>query len=543
MNEILIYFLKVNIAIALFYLFYRLFFTNDTFWKTRRIYLLFIVVVSFAYPFLSIENWLQSQQPMQKIVSDYVMLQEITVTPVSNSGVFSFTNMVWLVYGLVVTALLIQMIIQFISIIRIKLNGKTETIQNIRIVAIDKEITPFSFFGTIYMNPSSHNEQEIKQILTHEMTHVKQWHSMDVLLSEFLCIAFWFNPGTWLLKREIRQNLEFLADNKVLESGFDSKSYQYHLLRLAYQSPDLKLTNKFNVLPLKKRIKMMNQQKTDKKGILKYLLFVPLAFALIITSNAESIISSAQSTVQQTKEKKAESQSKKEMTAVKQVTNNEMKSKSGVAIRKNEVEMDKSVKKIDEITVVGYAANQQTQQDQLVPPPPPPPGDENTIFQVVEKMPEFPGGQDGLMKFLGETVRYPVKAQELGIQGRVILQFVVNADGSIDNDIKVLRGVDPVLDAEAIRVIKSMPKWTPGMQRGKNVRVNYTLPINFRLQGGENKSKPLVVIDGVEKPADFDFNTLDPNEIQSINVLKDASATAAYGDKGKNGVITIEMKK
>jgi len=107
--------------------------------------------------------------------------------------------------------------------------------------------------------------------------------------------------------------------------------------------------------------------------------------------------------------------------------------------------------------------------------------EDQVVFQVVEKMPTFPGGDAALFKFLGDNVKYPVIAQENGVQGRVICQFVVNKDGSIV-DVEVVRSVDPSLDKEAIRVIKSMPKWSPGQQRGKPVRVKYTLPVNFKLQ-------------------------------------------------------------
>ena len=131
------------------------------------------------------------------------------------------------------------------------MSGKTEDVQGVAVIAVDKEISPFSFFNAIYINPGLHNTQEISQILLHEQTHVKQLHSVDVMASEMLTMVFWFNPAVWLLKREIRQNLEFLADNNVLKSGFDSRIYQYHLLQLAYQTPNLELTNKFNVSPLK----------------------------------------------------------------------------------------------------------------------------------------------------------------------------------------------------------------------------------------------------------------------------------------------------
>lgn len=107
--------------------------------------------------------------------------------------------------------------------------------------------------------------------------------------------------------------------------------------------------------------------------------------------------------------------------------------------------------------------------------------DIEVVFMVVESMPSFPGGDAALFKYLSDNIKYPVIAQETGVQGRVICQFVVNRDGSIV-DIEVVRSVDKSLDAEAVRVISKMPKWTPGKQRGKTVRVKYTLPVNFRLQ-------------------------------------------------------------
>lgn len=277
-----------------------------------------------------------------------------------------------------------------------------------------------------------HTAIELKEILAHEKTHVRQLHSFDVMIGELTTIICWINPAAWLLKREIRQNLEFLADNQVIESGFDAKNYQYHLIRLAYQTPEIKLTNNFNVSPLKKRITMMNQKKTPKTGMLKYLLIVPLVSALVISSNAESMLNSA-----------------------------------------------------------GKAVNEQTPP----PPPPPPPvgeiSDQDVIFMVVEKMPQYPGGDEELFKYLATNIKYPSDAKEQNIEGRVICQFVINRDGSV-SDVVVVRSIAPSLDAEAVRVISAMPNWTPGEQRGQTVRVKYTLPINFKLDGekkAENTKK------------------------------------------------------
>lgn len=266
MNTILIYLLKVNIAIALFYIFYRLFFARDTFWKTRRWYLIASLIVSFMYPFLSIENWMQSQKPIQTIVTSYNVLPEFTFNSQQAASNFNWFELVLYVYLVVVAALILRLFVQFFSILKIKLKSDKSIVQGVEVNVVAEKISPFSFFNTIYLNPSMHQLHELEQILAHELTHVRQWHSVDVLVSELLCIAFWINPFVWLAKKEIRQNLEFLADSKVIESGFDAKLYQYSLLQLSFQNHELLLTNKFNVLPLKKRIKMMNQKKLRKLG-------------------------------------------------------------------------------------------------------------------------------------------------------------------------------------------------------------------------------------------------------------------------------------
>jgi len=550
MNTILIYLLKVNIAIALFYIFYRLFFARDTFWKTRRLYLIASIIVSFIYPFLSIENWLQSQKPIQTIVTTYHALPEYTVNAQQTASNFNWLELALYVYLVVVAVLVIRLFVQLISILKIKLKSEKSILRGVEVNIVAKNITPFSFFNEIYLNPSIHQSHELEQILTHELTHVRQRHSVDVLLSELLCCVFWINPFVWLVKKEIRQNLEFLADNFVIESGYDTKSYQYNLLQLSFQNRELILTNKFNVLPLKKRIKMMNQQKSSKTGLLKYLLVIPLATALVITSNAETLINKAQN-------KLAENNPK-----VNPVT--------------------KPANELDEVKVVGYGETQKTENNELavqahndaapeaspetqLKPQKPvneividdrnmnTAPDKNKVFMVVEKMPVYPGGDVAMFIYLGQNVRYPVEAQKNGIQGRVICQFVIDFTGAIDS-VKVVRSVDPLLDAEAIRVIKGMPNWTPGEQRGEKVRVKYTLPINFNLQGGtkttnkqismsDPKNPPLIVLDGEIMPANFNMNNLKPENIDKIEVLKDASATAAYGDKGKNGVIVVRTKK
>ena len=434
MNDVLMYFLKVNIAIALFYLFYRLVFYNDTFWSTRRFYLVVSMLLSVIYPFISLSEWLEKQEPMQVIMANYVQLNEIMVTnaPVSYLNV---ENVLLIIYGLVSIILLIRMIVQLTSILRWRLKGKRQILQGIDIIAVDATITPFSFFNTIFINPGLHNEQETHQILTHECTHARQLHSLDVLLSELMTVLIWINPAAWLLKREIRHNLEFLADNSVLKSGIDSKNYQYHLLQLSYQVPENQLINKFNISPLKKRITMMNQQKTKKAGMLKYSLIVPLALALVLSSNAETIVNST---------------------------------KEALASTKNpEVNIPKENKTKGSTVLYTKPTNQQS--------------DNNKIYTVCDKMPQFPGGEKELLNYIGLNLKYPIISQNNGIQGKVIARFVVSKTGKVEK-VEIVRRLDPLCDKEALRVINKLPHFIPGKVKGKNVAVYYTLPITFKLE-------------------------------------------------------------
>ncbi|MEI3105755.1 MAG: M56 family metallopeptidase [Parabacteroides merdae] len=162
-------------------------------------------------------------------------------------------------------------------------------IRNVRVHLLNKRAGPFSFFRLVFLHPDSHSEKEIDEILVHECTHVSQWHSINMLICELVCIICWVNPFVWLLKREVRHNLEYLADDSVLESGYDSRSYQYHLLGLAHTNRSVtSLSNNFNMLHLKNRISMMNKKRSRSIGRTKYSIFIPVVGALLILSNVDA---------------------------------------------------------------------------------------------------------------------------------------------------------------------------------------------------------------------------------------------------------------
>ncbi len=556
MNPFIIYIIKVNVAIAMFYLLYRILFVRDTFFAVRRVYLLAAVVVSFAYPAIRLSQQLLASNQLSAQVLQYIQLPEFTVlanpsTP--NSTVWEHGSFALItLYLLVVAFLFLRMAFQFMSLMRIKRACTQAIVNNISVYITDKEISPFSFFKMIVINTALHSPNEQAEILAHEQAHVKQKHSYDVLFFEFLCIALWLNPFTWLLKREVRHNLEFLADKNVLIQGYDSRSYQYHLLQLSYHTPSLFLTNKFNILPLKKRIVMMNRSKTPRILATKYLLVVPFLFSLVFLSNAENFIQSASDLnlkaelilptsnyVPLQTEASTQASSAEVPTAA-------MSTNDGTPVDKAI-----AVKPMPEMQVVGYAVSEVKTENQKANADAQKTDDvKKVIFQVVEKMPEFQGGDKALFKYLAENIKYPVDAQEGSIQGRVICRFVVDENGDI-KDVEVVRSVHPSLDAEAVRIIKAMPKWTPGMQRGKNVNVQYTLPINFRLESDKDDAefKPLIVIDGKVMPADFAVSTIDPNKIEEVKVEKNkddaakATLIQKYGERAAGGVVHITMKK
>ncbi len=535
------YFLKVNVAFVLFYAFYRLLFYKDTFFKLRRASLLAFFGLALLYPLLNIQDWVKEQEPMTEVIQIYsAILPEMTVTPevvVKTDWKGILLSASSYMYWGVMALLFVRFFIQLSSILLLAYRSRRTVIHGVPVYRLDKPAGPFSFFKMIFIHPESHSEKEIDEILTHECTHVFQWHSVDVMICELITVICWVNPFAWLLKREVRHNLEYLADNTVIQSGYDCKSYQYHLLGLAhhYQAAAT-LYNSFNVLHLKNRISMMNKKRSHGIGRTKYLIFIPLAASLMLLSNIEAvaritgeIAAEAVAGVKEATEISVLSEDDVKVSGqviddfngpviganvivkgtnvgtitdtegyfVLETTKNAVLRFSFPGMKAKEV----AVKDVQGKLKVQLYSDGSAQGSQSAPPPPPMSPQISTdpsdlVFTVVEVMPEFPGGQGALLQFLAKSIKYPVIAQQNGIQGRVTCSFVVGKDGVIRN-IEVIRGVDPSLDLEATRVISMMPKWKPGMQKGKEVSVKYTVPVTFRLQGKEdNKPTPLPAGEG-----------------------------------------------
>ena len=504
------YLLKVNVAFVLFYAFYRLFFYKDTFFKLRRAILLAFFGLALFYPLLNIQDWVRQQEPIADVIYMYsAMLPEATAKADAAASVDWYG---WLlgslgfIYWGIVAFLCGRFLVQLSSILWLAHTSERVVIHETPVYALRKAAGPFSFFRMVFLHPESHSDKETDEILTHECTHVSQWHSIDVILSEMMCMACWFNPFVWLLKREVRHNLEYLADNTVIQSGYDSKSYQYHLLGLAHHQSVTTLYNSFNVLHLKNRIMMMNKKRSSGIVRTKYLIFIPLVGILMLLSNIEAV---ARLTVRLANEATV---SNAMVTATGILVDETGQPLIGASVvvkggkertitdKKGAFSLEVPANAILRCSYQGRESQEVLAADMT----------NNThlslssksremneqVFTVVEKMPSFPGGDAELLKYIATNIKYPKESQDNGEQGRVICSFIVGRDGSVNNP-EVLRGVTPLLNEEAVRVINTMPRWNPGMQRGKAVAVKYTVPITFRLKSPveEAKEETLTVVD------------------------------------------------
>ncbi len=468
MNTPMMWFLLANVGFAVLWIFYRIFLHRDTFFTGKRLTLLLGLIFTLVYPLLNVAAWMPILQPVQKLTQSIsVVLPEITVTANGN-GTYSTMEILILLYFAIMGLLVLRVVFQFAKLILLSHRYGTLEVDGQKIICLPKGSAPFSFFGLVFIQPQDHSESDLKEILHHEQTHVRQAHTLDVLLAELICTIFWINPFAWLLKYDLRENLEFLADKDVVHAGFDPKSYQYHLLRLSYQQSPIRMGNNFNVSQLQNRIKMMNKKRTSQVGWGKYLLTLPLFAVLLMVSYA----CKNKRTTDTNEQSKVVVEAVDTVNAVDSVdatptppAKSTIKFTAPAHVKEAKTDYGKQ---LPIKTTVKFTAPVIIKQDN------------DSVYYGVDQMPQYPGGDVELLNFIKDNLRYPQDAAEVGIEGRVTIRFIVNRNGEV-TDVTVIRG-SASLDKEAVRVVKMMPKWTPGRKNGQNVSVYYTLPVVFKLQ-------------------------------------------------------------
>ena len=569
-------------------MFYRLLLARETFHRVNRIVLLLTAIASFVLPLCVIT------MHETVVVEGTVGFGEVSVdmgtAVVEEESVPLWQIVLPTLFIIGMVATLSYTLCSLFRILRIIKHSEHYPQQDgITICVTDHaEMAPFSWMHYIVMNRSDY-EAEDAAILTHERGHIRFRHSWDLLLVDTLTALQWFNPAIWMLRSDLRAIHEYEADGVVLSQGINARQYQYLLITKAASIGGYSLANGISHSTLKNRINMMLHKKSNRTSLLKLFALVPIV-AVALAVNAEKVQDvvyaqpeTAFEAVTESAEPETVAKEGDEKFVVKglvydlnvdnlspivgAVVQVDGTKRGTVTGKDGRFQIEVSHGETLKFAYVGY-------QSTLLCVGKPMAGEDlkigllpegsnpNQSFDVVEEMPQFPGGGEALMKYLATNVHYPEAAEKAGVQGRVIVTFVVGTDGSI-SDASIIKSVDPSLDQEALRLVNSMPNWTPGKQDGKAVRVKYTIPISFALQGkdepqalqltndapiksivvvGYNKSEILYIVDGKEIPYD-QFSTIDPKTIESMEVLKDKTALEKYGDKAKNGVIIVNLKK
>ena len=522
MGTFLVYILKSAACLAVFYLFYKLLMSRDTFHRFNRFALLGLLVLSSVLPLVEVS--VNHPAPVHETMLTLEQLLLLADVQAEGEIVSQPTTALWVRVALLVylAGIVFFAVRNLWSLGRLGVllrRGRLERladwlpgrVENVRLVVHNRDIAPFSWMRYIVLSRKD-LEENGREILIHELAHIRNHHSWDLLLADLCIFVQWFNPAAWLLKQELQTIHEYEADDTVLREGVDAKKYQMLLIKKAVGTRLYSMANSFNHSSLKKRITMMLKEKSNPWARVKYLYVLPLA-ALAVSAFARPEVSAVAD----------ELSSAKVNDLVASMKTNQAETAS-VAVK-----------------------------DTLTP--------DESVFEVVEQMPEFPGGYKEMMKYIEQNMRYPEEAKKAGTQGRVVVQFLVNKNGAI-SDVSVLRSVDRLLDAEAVRLVRSMPKWKPGMQKGKAVTVKYTVPVLFSLDELDEKVRQknltlimkgtsaadyadvLILVDGREVTSEI-LQALNPERIQSISVLKEPSDIIAKytTDKSKKSVMLVTLKK
>ena len=509
MGVFFIYILKSSVCLVLFYLFFRLLLSKETFHRFNRMALLGVLFFSLLIPCIEVttRHQVEVQQAVLSI-EQLLLMAELEATPanvgaVQETSAISWVQIVLLVYLAGILFLACRNIYSLICLFRLIHSGKHEKLEKgVTLVVHNQEIAPFSWMNYIVISRKD-LEENGREILIHEMAHIHHRHSVDLLVAD-ICIFFqWFNPGAWLLKQELQNVHEYEADETVINEGVNAKEYQLLLIKKAVGTRLYSMANSFNHSKLKKRITMMLKEKSNPWARLKYLYVLPLA-AIAVTAFARPEIS----------------EKMEEISAVKVIDLAEIVQEK---VLQDTVKVSKDEKK-DDLVVSGVKSKEE---------------EEIVIFEVVEQMPEYPGGMSALQKYLSEKIAGSPMKGKAG--GRVMVGFTVAETGKI-KDVRVLQSDEASLNQEAERIVSEMPDWIPGKQRGRPVPVKYTVPIRFgNIRFAENK-QPLIFADGKEISMDA-MEKLDPSTIESISVLKDSTSIKVYGKRGANGVILVNTQR
>lgn len=539
-----IYSVKVAVCLALFYLFHKLLMSRDTFHTFNRFAILSMMLLSLVLPLVHLS--LDSEAGINRGTVALEGLVAQTVVADGGNGVgegLTLTQVLLAAYVLGVVLFVGKALLSVGSLLRLIRRARCVEVRNgIRIYTMQGDISPFSWFRYIIMSEKDWQENR-REIVLHEMAHIRRCHSMDVAVCNMMIVFQWYNPAAWLLKRELQTVHEYEADEAVLSAGVDATHYQMLLIRKAVGERLFSMANNLNHNSLKKRITMMKIKRTNPMQKAKIAFVLPLA-AMTVAAFASQKVENLSEKVEQ------------ESEAFSSVSDNPVVRAVGETARVAAVKVQEE-KALEEASSLSMASDTaETKSGKEFP-------------CIPETFPQFPGGHIALFEYLSKNIKFPKSKENEDVKVRVVTTFTVEKDGSITHA-KIVRSQGEAFDNEALRVINGMPKWIPGTQNGKAVRVKYTLPITFSTTDGNKKIKSVRTIDmndnGGKQPegkvvsrkaemfSSEDFvlvvngkvvealNGIKPSDIEKVDVKKDAETMKKYNVEDKQGVMFISTK-
>lgn len=508
MTALFIYLIKANIALCLFYLAYRLGLRRLTFYTLNRVFLITGIVFSSLFPLVDVNDFFSRNETIAAQVVQYVPDFGVLQQAAQPEAFTVWTLLEWVFWtGVIVMGL--RLAIQLVSLLVLHRKTEPAKMQGHTVRKMDSDMNPFSFFRSIYVNPDMHTEEELEAILRHEQVHVSQWHSADVMMSEVNNVFYWFNPGAWLMKTAVKENLEFITDRKILRSGVNATAYQYSLVKVSAAQYAAGVANNFNFSHLKNRIRMMNKTTSSRVHLYRYGVLAGVVCGVLLSLNY---------------------------------------TKAGTVV--NHV-----VSEVKEVLEIVPGDTTTPAQDQFAAKP-----------AVVEKRKpvdeKFKGVKADQFQTIEGKQEKPDNLVELRENG---ISVTLHGNGGVDSltakKLTMTGGVASRARAAshpADKVTLSGASGTAGAVEKSSTTTRGAYAGVMRIRGAGNSAgvtfkadttqKPLIVVDGKPYPSGSTGNqtllgNLDPNTIESITVLKDKSASAIYGPAGNYGVIIITTKK
>ena len=577
MENLLTYILQVNLLLALIFLGYYFLLKGLTFYALNRGYFVLGSLYAFAYPFIDIKSWFTRNEVMQTVLPPELM-PTFDMSATSTSQI-TLLDVIITVVAILAVLFVFKLLMQLFSLLRIHLHSKNSSWQSYFFRNVVFPIVPFSFFNKIYIHKEQHQETELQDIFAHEIVHVRGHHTVDILLFEIILVVCWYNPFVWLMRKAVRQNLEFLTDQHVLNKGVDKQTYQYSLLHVTRQGVAVGMSNHFNFKTLKKRIMMMNKKRSSKLELSKYAFLLPV----FLIAGMSFTVSKAENNIEKIVEKSQQT------TVISEPLNVKLKGEVGELL-KNTIGTDIiSVDTSQQIYNADYPLAPSTFNKEEL-------RGKNLYFKIDEKLvslDEFYDfsrsdiyavdiytdkeyirkkiGKENAEGYFVITSRdwiaknYPVEQlQKMVNDGNERgLTFTVEENGKK----RVIKGQSA--DFEALKKLAPFYDYESSKNK-KNAQTNEKFDLTFMKSDtsspiklifkdnlgkdiiSSSKSgasvilsnpdlKPLYVVDGKVSTGEI-VRSLSPDNIESISVLKDKSATAIYGDKGKDGVVVINTK-